>query len=226
MGTGKSGDLVYLIDYGLAYQFYNPRTREHLPYRSGKKLIGTMRYVSINTHLGLEQSRRDDLEALGYVLVYVGAGSLPWQKVAAETKDQRREMVKELKLNTSLATLCKGLPEEFSKYISYCRQLQFAEDPDYNYLKKLFKTLLMKKGEFYDYKYDWIIKPEGIENNKKTSKDVAAEEMKEEQEKRKHLTSGDRIKEAKEYYLKAFISEPVEDEAKVGGNEGSPDTLN
>lgn len=219
MGTGKGGDLAYLIDYGLAYQFYNPRTREHLPYKSGRKLIGTTRYVSINTHLGVEQSRRDDLEALGYVLVYVGVGSLPWQKAAAETKDQRRQIVQELKLNTSLPTLCKGLPEEFAKYISYCRQLQFAEDPDYNYLKKLFKTLLVKKGEFYDYKYDWTTKSEGIENGKKTSKDVIAEEMKKEQEKRKHLTSGDRIKEAREYYLKAFRSEPVENEAKVGDDE-------
>lgn len=158
MGMDKNRDFVYLIDYGLSRQFYNPKTHEHLPYRNGKKLTGTTCYVSINTHLGMEQSRRDDLESLGYVLVYMGTSILPWQGLSAETKEEKHEKVKELKLNTSLATLCKGLPEEFAKFISYCRQLQFTEDPDYNHLKKLFKTLLMKKGEFYNYKYDWTIK--------------------------------------------------------------------
>jgi len=162
MGIDKNKDSVHLIDYGLSRQYYNLKTHEHIPYKSGKKLTGTTCYASINTHLGMEQSRRDDLESLGYVLVYMSAGILPWQGVTAETKEEKHNKIKELKLNTSLATLCKGLPEEFVKYISYCRQLQFTEDPDYAYLRKLFKVLLMKKGEFYNYKYDWVTKAEAI----------------------------------------------------------------
>lgn len=219
MGVGKNQNFVYLIDYGLSLQFYNIRTHEHIPYRSGKKLTGTTCYVSLNTHLGMEQSRRDDLESLGYVLVYMAAGCLPWQGVVAATKEEKHEKVKEMKLNTSLGSLCKGLPEEIGKYVEYCRQLQFTEDPDYGHLRKLLKTMLMKKGEFYNYKYDWVLKAQAVENSKKPSKgrlrgiveELRENELRSEKEKRKDLTTEERMKEARKYFLKAFAAQPTED---------------
>mmetsp|Transcript_22268 Transcript_22268/g.24763 ORF Transcript_22268/g.24763 Transcript_22268/m.24763 type:complete len:115 (-) Transcript_22268:355-699(-) len=82
----KNAALVYMIDFGLAKRFRNPKTGQHIPWKEGKNLTGTARYASLNTHLGYEQSRRDDLEGLAYVMLYFIRGKLPWQGLDAKTK--------------------------------------------------------------------------------------------------------------------------------------------
>ena len=161
MGTGKQCNKVYLIDYGLAKKYRDLRTRVHIPYKEGKSLTGTARYASINAHLGVEQSRRDDLESLGYVLMYFVRGFLPWQGLKAATKKQKYERISEKKMSTPVDVLCKGYPLEFNDYLNYCRGLRFDDSPDYNYLRKgLFRTLFVKKlGYQYDYKFDWSDSP-------------------------------------------------------------------
>ncbi|KAI4483038.1 hypothetical protein M0804_008093 [Polistes exclamans] len=155
MGLGKKGNLVYIIDFGLAKKYRDGRTHKHIPYRENKNLTGTARYASINTHLGIEQSRRDDLESLGYVLMYFNRGSLPWQGLKAATKRQKYERISEKKMSTPIEELCKGYPIEFASYLKYCRGLRFEERPDYSYLRQLFRTLFHGQGFTYDYVFDW-----------------------------------------------------------------------
>ncbi|XP_053707288.1 casein kinase I isoform X2 [Synchiropus splendidus] len=155
MGLGKKGNLVYIIDFGLAKKYRDARTHQHIPYRENKNLTGTARYASINTHLGIEQSRRDDLESLGYVLMYFNLGSLPWQGLKAATKRQKYERISEKKMSTPIEMLCKGYPSEFSTYLNFCRSLRFDDKPDYSYLRQLFRNLFHRQGFSYDYVFDW-----------------------------------------------------------------------
>ncbi|XP_036923936.1 casein kinase I isoform X1 [Sturnira hondurensis] len=167
MGLGKKGNLVYIIDFGLAKKYRDARTHQHIPYRENKNLTGTARYASINTHLGIEQSRRDDLESLGYVLMYFNLGSLPWQGLKAATKRQKYERISEKKMSTPIEVLCKGYPSEFSTYLNFCRSLRFDDKPDYSYLRQLFRNLFHRQGFSYDYVFDWnmlkFVSPPGAE---------------------------------------------------------------
>lgn len=158
MGLGKKGNLVYVIDFGLAKKFRDQRTHQHIPYRENKNLTGTARYTSINTHLGIEQSRRDDMEALGYILIYFLQGTLPWQGLRAKTKAQKYEKISEKKLSTPVEELCKGAPAEFATYQNYVRSLRFEEKPDYAYLRQLIRNLFHRQGFSYDYVFDWNTK--------------------------------------------------------------------
>ncbi|KAJ7879747.1 kinase-like domain-containing protein [Mycena olivaceomarginata] len=104
------------------------------PYRDNKKLTGTARYTSVNTHLGVEQARRDDLESLAYMLLYFLRGSLPWQGLEAATKE-----------------------EELGTFLDYTRELSFDDAPDYSYVRKLFRDIFVREGYDCDYAFDWTI---------------------------------------------------------------------
>ncbi|XP_013185084.1 casein kinase I isoform X2 [Amyelois transitella] len=157
MGIGRHCNKLYMIDFGLAKKYRDLRTRAHISYREDKNLTGTARYASINAHLGIEQSRRDDMESLGYVLMYFNRGSLPWQGLKAITKKQKYERISEKKMSTPVEVLCKGFPAEFAMYLNYCRGLTFDEPPDYMYLRQLFRILFRTMNYQYDYTFDWTI---------------------------------------------------------------------
>ncbi|XP_057535551.1 uncharacterized protein LOC130813719 [Amaranthus tricolor] len=157
MGLSRRANQVYMIDFGLAKKYRDSNTHQHIPYRENKNLTGTARYASMNTHLGIEQSRRDDLESMGYVLMYFLRGSLPWQGLKAGTKKQKYEKISEKKVSTSIEALCRGYPSEFASYFHYCRSLRFDDKPDYAYLKRLFRDLFIREGFQFDYVFDWTI---------------------------------------------------------------------
>ena len=94
IGLGRKSHMVYIIDYGLAKKYRDPKTNQHIPMREGKSLTGTARYVSINTHIGIEQSTRDDLEGIGYVLMYFIRGNLPWQGIGGNDKENKYNLIK------------------------------------------------------------------------------------------------------------------------------------
>ncbi|KAI7880251.1 kinase-like domain-containing protein [Mucor mucedo] len=158
MGIGKRGNQVNMIDFGLAKRFRDPKSNVHIPYRENKNLTGTPRYASVNTHLGIEQSRRDDLESLGYILVYFCRGQLPWQGIRARTKKEKYDKIMEKKMTTPADALCRGLHQEFAIYLNYVRSLRFDDKPDYSYLRKLFRDLFVREGFQYDYVFDWTIR--------------------------------------------------------------------
>lgn len=158
IGLGKKAHMVYIIDFGLAKRYRNAKTGDHIAYRDGKSLTGTARYASINTHLGLEQSRRDDMEGIGYVLMYFLKGKLPWMGLQAKTKDEKYEMIKNKKMSVTVEALTRGFPEEFGKYFDYCRNLGFEDKPDYSSYRRMLSDLMTKEGHTYDYQYDWLLK--------------------------------------------------------------------
>ena len=129
-------------------------TLKHYPMIKKKSLAGTARYASINALNGLTQSRRDDLEAVGYVLLYFLRGKLPWQGLHVKNKEERYHRIMEIKIETTPSELCKGFPKEFEEYINYTRNLEYEQDPDYEYLKNLFHIILKDDSEKI---YDWDI---------------------------------------------------------------------
>lgn len=151
---GREGkeNVIYMIDLGLSKEF--KRGRKHIHYSEARSLTGTLRYASVRNHIGIEQSRRDDLESLGYMLIYFIKGSLPWQGLKGRDKREQRSKIKFTKISTRVSKLCEGLPNEFYTYMCYCRNLEFSETPNYTYLRGLFKKLYTKnfgKGEHYDW---------------------------------------------------------------------------
>ncbi|KAG8070488.1 hypothetical protein GUJ93_ZPchr0006g41479 [Zizania palustris] len=157
MGLGRKANQVYIIDFGLAKRYRDSTTNRHIPYRENKNLTGTARYASCNTHLGIEQSRRDDLESIGYVLLYFLRGSLPWQGLKAATKKQKYDKISEKKLATPIEVLCKSHPVEFASYFHYCHSLTFDHRPDYGFLRRLFRDLSDREGYQFDHVFDWTL---------------------------------------------------------------------
>jgi serine/threonine protein kinase len=150
-GTGQDGNNLYVMDFGLSKKWCNDGN--HIDFKTGRSMIGTARYASLNIHLGTEPSRRDDMESVGYMLLYLINGSLPWQGLKRKTKDNPMDKIGEKKMMVDLKVLCQGLPECFYEYINYTRNLQFTEKPDYDYLRDLFVNSASSNG--VELRYFW-----------------------------------------------------------------------
>ena len=124
-------------------------------YTSNNGLVGTAHYVSVNTHLGDQQSRRDDLESIAYVLIRFLKGSLPWQSIKVKSVEERNEKITQMKIQTSADILCSGLPREFRQFFEYVRRLRYDEQPKYHWIRQLFTQLFIRHNYVNDGVFDW-----------------------------------------------------------------------
>ena len=162
IGLHNNSSILYLIDFGISRRYIDPKTKQHIQYREGRKFCGTSRYGSINSHIGIECSRRDDLESLAYTLIYLLKGYLPWQglkqqKLSMFPKKEIDELM-QFKLSTSVEIICDGLPIEFSRFLSDVRKLEFTARPNYEAYRTMFRNLFLNLGYTYDSIYDWDVK--------------------------------------------------------------------
>ena len=155
MGIGPNSHLLYMIDFGFAKTYRDPTTLAHHPMQKGAGITGTARFASINTLSGYTQSRRDDLESLGYVIVYIAKGTLPWANIKCDNKDALYSRILETKIQTTPENLCSGLPAQFEEYIKYIRGMSYEQEPNYKYLRNLFLITLQNLGGKMDFSYDW-----------------------------------------------------------------------
>ena len=165
IGRGEKSKIIYLIDFGLSKRYIDPEKKCHIPYREGKGLTGTARYVSLFTHYGIEQSRRDDIESIAYNLIYFAKGKLPWQGVKTKNKKEKHKKIMESKLAHTPDILCANLPDVYVKLLKYARKLEFEDEPDYDNIKLLFKNYIEKKGDIMDIQFDWEKRKEESDSN-------------------------------------------------------------
>ena len=189
LGLDNKSHIIYVLDFGLSKKFRSSRTHQHIKFNVNKKLTGTARYASINALKGCEQSRRDDLEAIGYVLMYFLRGCLPWQGLHVHKGEDRYKKILAKKRSTSAEELCKGFPNEFVEYINYTRNMEFEADPDYKFLRGLLISVLEKLNATYDFWYDWVTEKPNItdqiaieryiKNNQNYSLEISKDDKKE-----------------------------------------------
>ena len=155
MGLNDLSQYVYILDFGLAKKYRSSRTLEQFPFVNRRKITGTARYASINALRGYEQSRRDDLESVGYVLIYFLKGKLPWMGIEAKTKEEKYKKILQKKIDIPTKDLCEYLPEEMEIILDYVKNLEYKENPDYEMLRGYFNSMIRKEHSKFDYIYDW-----------------------------------------------------------------------
>ncbi|CAI2372188.1 unnamed protein product [Moneuplotes crassus] len=158
VGYGSNEKRIYLVDFGLAGDFRSPRDGKHIELQKRKSLCGTARYASINTHEGHNQSRRDDLESLGYVLIYFLLGKLPWQGFDTKEKKDKYKKIEKSKKTANLEKLLEKYPQVFLKYLNYTKNLGFEDRPCTRDLIKLFQKEMHLREMENDGNFDWVLK--------------------------------------------------------------------
>ena len=171
----KDPNMLYIIDFGLSKK-YRSKKGKHISFSITNNITGTPRYCSINALRGAEQSRRDDLESLFYVILYFFRGSVPWQNLKIKSRNERFNKINEIKKKIDYKILCNNLPEELYKFGIYVKSLKFEQEPNYKYMQKLFYLILEKMNEIDDDKFSWINQYiNKINNNSHSHKNIFKE---------------------------------------------------
>ena len=169
VGKDSTAKTIYILDFGLAKRYRDEHTHIHIPLKENRNLTGTARYASCNAHNGLEQSRRDDMESIAYVILYFFKGKLPWQGLKCKDKNEKYAKIKEMKMSITPEKLWEGFPNEFAKYLTAVKKLGFEEEPNYKNYIQMFNNLFKSKDFEMDYLYDWVT----VKNNTNVLKDAS-----------------------------------------------------
>jgi serine/threonine protein kinase len=169
VGRDNKEKIIYIIDFGLAKRYRDEHTHIHIPLKENRNLTGTARYASVNAHNGLEQSRRDDMESLAYVILFFFKGKLPWQGLKCKDKNEKYAKIKEMKMNTPPEKLFEGFPKEYADYLTMIKKLGFEDEPDYKKYIQMFTSLYKSKDFEFDNLFDWNM----VENNSNALKDAS-----------------------------------------------------
>ncbi|CAD8137912.1 unnamed protein product [Paramecium pentaurelia] len=151
-GKDREQNIIYLVDYGIAKQFKD-KDDKHIPLRENKPFLGTSRYASMAAHRGQELSRKDDLESLGYMLIFLLKGSLPWQSISYKNEDEKVKMVGLMKMRITSQELCQDIPTEFMRFIDLVKKMSYREKPDYRYFQQLFRRVSIQQQ--IESRFDW-----------------------------------------------------------------------
>lgn len=154
LGHGEHRNRIHLIDFGLSTR-YACKDGKHREEQRGKSFIGTARYASARTHEGFSQSRRDDIEQLVYVLIYLYRGRLPWSGLQIADRDEKEREIGRMKRTLALQDVCKGCPHSFVLLLNYARRMEYAEVPNYNMIRALLAKELQDQSLVLDDAYDW-----------------------------------------------------------------------
>ncbi len=152
--------IIYLIDFGLCKKYRSNRTGKHVKFSIRKYYNGTSTFASLNAFKGIEVSRRDDFESTAYTLIYLMQGFLPWDSVKGKNRYERFKKIFEMKLSSKPEELCKNLPKEIEIFLSYSKNLDFEQEPNYKYCYNLFNDVLIRNGFSNDLIFSWIKDPE------------------------------------------------------------------
>ena len=188
IGKDTTAKTIYLLDFGLAKRYRDEYTHIHIPLKENRNLTGTARYASCNAHNGLEQSRRDDMESIAYVILYFFRKKLPWQGLKCKDKNEKHAKIKEMKMSITPEKLFEGLPKEFADYLTMVKKLGFEDEPAYKSYIQMFNKLFKAKEFEMDYIYDWVT----VKNNTNVLKDaslIQSEEVSQKREEDKKINS-------------------------------------
>ena len=188
IGKDSTAKTIYLLDFGLAKRYRDEYTHIHIPLKENRNLTGTARYASCNAHNGLEQSRRDDMESIAYVILYFFRKKLPWQGLKCKDKNEKHAKIKEIKMSMTPEKLFEGLPQEFADYLTFVKKLGFEDEPAYKNYIQMFNKLFKAKEFEMDYIYDWVT----VKNNTNVLKDaslIQSAEISQKKEEEKKINS-------------------------------------
>ena len=188
IGKDTTAKTIYLLDFGLAKRYRDEYTHIHIPLKENRNLTGTARYASCNAHNGLEQSRRDDMESIAYVILYFFRKKLPWQGLKCKDKNEKHAKIKEIKMSMTPEKLFEGIPKEFADYLTMVKKLGFEDEPAYKSYIQMFNKLFKAKEFEMDYIYDWVT----VKNNTNVLKDaslIQSAEISQKKEEEKKINS-------------------------------------